>query len=69
LKNKKVLFLKKCFFGRSQFKNKKALFTVSIFREGFGQDHMVPRIKTVAKNWDSKAPSAGTILAYLETTA
>ena len=24
--------------------------------------------KTVAENWDSKAPSAGTILAYLETT-
>ena len=25
--------------------------------------------KTVAENWDSKAPSIGTILAYLETTA
>ena len=25
--------------------------------------------KTVAENWDSKAASAGTILAYLETTA
>ena len=25
--------------------------------------------KTVAENWDSKAPSFGTILAYLETTA
>ena len=33
------------------------------------QDHMVPRIKTVAENWDNIAPSAGTILAYLETTA
>ena len=26
-------------------------------------------LKTVAENWDSKATSAGTILAYLETTA
>ena len=25
-------------------------------------------IKTVAENWDSKAPSVETILAYLETT-
>ena len=25
--------------------------------------------KTVAENWDSKAPSVGTLLAYLETTA
>ena len=36
LKNKKVLFLKVCFFGCSQYQNKKALFTDSIFREGFG---------------------------------
>ena len=27
------------------------------------------QIKTVTEIWDSKAPSAGTILAYLETTA
>jgi hypothetical protein len=26
-------------------------------------------IKTVAENWNSKAPSVGTILVYLETTA
>ena len=25
--------------------------------------------KTVAENWDSKTPSVGSILAYLETTA
>ena len=36
LNNKKVLFLKKkYFFGHSQYHNKKALFTDSIFREGF----------------------------------
>ena len=29
----------------------------------------VVEIKTVAENWDSKTPSVGTILAYLETTA
>ena len=26
-------------------------------------------IKTFPENWDSKAPSVGTLLAYLETTA
>ena len=31
MKNKKVLFLKKIFFGGSQYQNKKALFTDSIF--------------------------------------
>jgi hypothetical protein len=36
LKNKKVLLLEKYLFGRSQYQNKKALFTDSIFREGFG---------------------------------
>ena len=36
LKNKKVLFLKKYFLSRGQYQNKKALFTDSIFREGFG---------------------------------
>jgi hypothetical protein len=40
LKNKKVLFLKKYFFGRSQYQNKKALFTDSIFREGFDLVHV-----------------------------
>ena len=29
---------------------------------------VVPLLKTVAKNWDSKTPSVGTILAYLGTT-
>ena len=33
LKNKKVLFLKKIFFGRCQYQNKKALFTDSIFQK------------------------------------
>ena len=36
LKNKKVLFLKKYFFGRSQYQNKKALFTDSIFPKVLG---------------------------------
>ena len=36
LEKKKVLFLKKKNFGRCQYQNKKALFTDSIFREGFG---------------------------------
>ena len=35
-KTKKILFLKKYFFGYSQYQNKKALLTDSIFREGFG---------------------------------
>ena len=35
LKNEKVLFLKKYFLSRCQHQNKKALFTDSIFREGF----------------------------------
>jgi hypothetical protein len=35
LKNKKVLFLKKKNSSRCQNQNKKALFTDSIFREGF----------------------------------
>ena len=39
LKNKKVLFLKKIFLGRSQYQNKKALFTDPIFSEGFGFRH------------------------------
>ena len=26
-------------------------------------------VKTITENWDSKAPSAETLLAYLETTA
>jgi hypothetical protein len=26
-------------------------------------------IKSFTENWDSKAPSVGTLLAYLETTA
>ena len=30
---------------------------------------MIGLSKTVAENWDSKAPSAGTILDYLETMA
>ena len=35
--NKKVLFLKKCFLSHYQYQNKKkALFTDSIFWEGFG---------------------------------
>ena len=38
LQKQKSLFLKKYFFGRSQYKNKKTLFTGSIFREGFGND-------------------------------
>jgi hypothetical protein len=38
LKNKKVLFLKIYFFGPCQYQNKKALFTDSIFREGFELD-------------------------------
>ena len=33
---KKKLFVKKKNFGRCQYQNKKALFTDSIFREGFG---------------------------------
>ena len=33
-KQKKIV--NKYFFGRSQYKNKKALLTDSIFREGFG---------------------------------
>ena len=32
-----ALFLKKIFLGRCQNQNKKALFTDSIFREGFGR--------------------------------
>ena len=30
---------------------------------------IVIQFKTFAENWDSKAPSVGTLLAYLETTA
>ena len=29
----------------------------------------IGKIKTFTENWDSKAPSVGTLLAYLETTA
>ena len=36
MKNKIFLSLKKIFFGFSQYQNKKALFTDSIFREGYG---------------------------------
>jgi hypothetical protein len=36
LKNKKSFIPKKKKFGRCQYQNKKALFTDSIFREGFG---------------------------------
>ena len=28
-----------------------------------------PVIKTFPENWDSKAPSVGTLLAYLKTTS
>ena len=31
--------------------------------------NFVQNIKTFQENWDSKAPSVGTLLAYLETTA
>ena len=34
-----LFFLKKYFLGRSQYQNKKALFTDPIFSEGFGPDH------------------------------
>ena len=30
---------------------------------------LIAKIKTITENWDSKAPSVGTLLAYLETTA
>ena len=36
---KKVLVLKKYDLGRCQYQNKKALFTDTIFSEGFGQNH------------------------------
>ena len=36
VKQKKVLFLKKYDLGRSQYQNKKALFTDPIFSDGFG---------------------------------
>ena len=36
LEKQKSFIPKKIFFGRSQYQNKKALFTDSIFREGFG---------------------------------
>jgi hypothetical protein len=36
MKNKKVLSQNNFFFGHSQYQNKKALFTDSIFREVFG---------------------------------
>jgi hypothetical protein len=35
LEKQKSFIPKKKFFGRSQYQNKKALFTDSIFREGF----------------------------------
>ena len=44
LKNKKVLSLKKYFLSRCQYQNKKALFTDSIFREGFGNFHVHWRV-------------------------
>ena len=34
-----------------------------------GRNDEVVAGKTFTENWDSKAPSVGTILAYLETTA
>ena len=37
-------------------------------RSGLDKGYM-SRTKTVAENWDSKTPSVGTILAYLETMA
>ena len=37
-KTKKVLFLKKSDLGRSQYQNKKHLFTDPIFSDGFGAE-------------------------------
>ena len=39
LKNKSFIPKKNIFFGRSQYQNKKALSTDSIFREGFGDNN------------------------------
>ena len=33
------------------------------------KEKLVLFFKTFPENWDSKAPSVGTLLAYLETTA
>jgi hypothetical protein len=38
---------KKKNFGRSQYQNKKALFTDSIFREGFGIHLMICRLNKI----------------------
>ena len=45
LEKQKILFLKKYFFGRSQYQNKKALFTDPIFREGFDCELHIARVR------------------------
>ena len=41
LKNKTKIFLNKSFLSRCPYQNKKALFTDSIFRDGFGRDFVL----------------------------
>ena len=41
----------------------------NLYRLNLSLRIFVDRSKTVAENWDNKAPSAGTIFDYLETTA
>ena len=35
----------------------------------YGLEFSVGKVKTFPENWDSKAPSGGTLLAQLETKA
>ena len=50
---------------------KPKLLEITRFKQSLKQDWKCLQVyaKTVAENWDSKAPSVGTILAYLDTTA
>ena len=48
-KQKSFIPKKKDFFGRSQYQNKKALFTDSIFREGFGSSDQEKLLKFEAE--------------------